>query len=266
MTLGRAGAQWCQFSLASAVFMPEIEMTPEIRKLQVQLAAALRAAAHYGLHEGVCNHFSAVVPGEENRFLINPQGLLWDEIEPEDIVIVDGQGRRIAGRHEVEPTAFFIHSWIHRLVPKARAVMHTHMPYATALALLEGQAGHLQWCSQNALRFYGRVAYDDRYNGLALDDSEGERIGRALQSARVVFLPNHGVIVCGASIAWAFDDLYYLERACMHQVIAQSTGGPLRQVPDDIARHTALQMDGERQQSDMHLRALMRKFGFDPAF
>jgi ribulose-5-phosphate 4-epimerase/fuculose-1-phosphate aldolase len=116
----------------------------------------------------------------------------------------------------------------------------------------------LQWISQNALRFHGRVAYEEAYNGLALDAEEGRRLAAKLGAASVLFLANHGVIVRGASVAQAFDDLYYLERACMLQVTAQSTGKRLRIVPEEIAAHTARQMAGESQQALMHLQALQR--------
>jgi ribulose-5-phosphate 4-epimerase/fuculose-1-phosphate aldolase len=224
---------------------------------RVDLACALRAADDHGFGEGVCNHFSLALG--DGTFLINPQGLAWREITPADLVTIDAQGRRIAGRHPVEPTAFFIHGWIHRVAPQATCVLHTHMPYATALTMLDG--GRLEMAHQNALRFFDAVAYDDQYNGLVLDDAEAERIARKLSEARVLFLANHGVIVTGPTVAWAFDDLYYLERACMHQVLAMSTGRPLKRIPEHVAARTARQMDGERQQSDLHLAALRRRYG-----
>lgn len=225
------------------------------------LACALRAAAELGFGEGVCNHFSLAIPGKPARFLINPQGLHWREITPADLVTIDAQGRKQAGRHDVEPTAFFIHGWIHRVVPQATCVLHTHMPFATALAMIDG--GRLDMAHQNALRFHRQVAYDDRYNGLVLDDREAERIARKLADATVLFLANHGVIVRGPNVAWAFDDLYYLERACMHQVLAMGTGRPLKRVPEAIAEKTARQMAGERRQSELHLKAWRRMLGFD---
>jgi len=220
-----------------------------------QLALALRSAAHHGLSEGVCNHFSMAVEGTDH-FLINPQGLHWSEVRPEDVVTIDAQGQKVAGRHPVEPTAFFIHSWIHRVVPNARCVLHTHMPFATSLTLSQG--GKLEWASQNALRFYGKVAYDHEYNGLVLDDAEGRRVADAMRNARVLFLANHGVIVVGERMDWAYDDLYYLERACMHQVLAQSTGRPLKIIDPVVAKRTAAQIDGERQQSELFFAALAR--------
>jgi ribulose-5-phosphate 4-epimerase/fuculose-1-phosphate aldolase len=224
-----------------------------------ELACALRAAAHFGFSEGVCNHFSLAVPDRRGEFLINPQGLHWSEITPDDLVTIDAGGRRIAGRHEVEPTAFFIHGWIHRIVTDAACVMHTHMPFATALTMLQG--GRLEMAHQNALRFFGHAAYDDQYNGLVLDDREGERIARKFTDASVLFLANHGVIVRGPNVAYAFDDLYYLERACMHQVLAMGTGRPLKLIPESVAARTAAQIAGERQQSTLHMQALRRVFG-----
>ena len=226
---------------------------------RADLACALRAAAHFGLGEGICNHFSLALPGAPGRFLINPQGLHWSEIRPDDLVEIDAEGRKLHGRHDVEPTAFFIHGWIHRIVPDAACVLHTHMPFATALTLVEG--GRLLMASQNALRFHNQVAYEDAYNGLVLDDAEARRIAHRMTDAAVLFLAHHGVIVRGPSVAWAFDDLYYLERACMHQVLAQGTGRPVRTIPEHVVERTARQMAGERQQSDLFLKALRRMLG-----
>jgi ribulose-5-phosphate 4-epimerase/fuculose-1-phosphate aldolase len=229
---------------------------PDLVRLRLELACALRWAVRYGLHEGVCNHFSVRLPGEPERFLINPQGLHWAELTAGDLLVVAADGRVLSGRHSVEPTALCIHAAIHRALPDAACVMHTHMPYATALTLLED--GRLEWASQNALRFHGRVAYEPAYNGLALDHDEGTRLAARLRQADILFLANHGVIVRGRSVAQTFDDLYYLERSCMVQLTAQATGRPLKIVPQEIAAHTARQMAAESQQADLHLQALQR--------
>jgi ribulose-5-phosphate 4-epimerase/fuculose-1-phosphate aldolase len=228
----------------------------EVRGLREDLALALRAAAHHGLGEGVCNHFSMALPQRADWFLLNPRGLHWAEVKGEDIVLVDATGRQLAGRHPVEPTAMFIHAAVHRIAGKA-CVLHTHMPYATALTLTDLRALDTR-LSQNAMRFHGRVAADTNYNGLALDTREGERIAHAMHGADVVFLGNHGVIVCGEQIAHAFDDLYYLERACMAQVIAHSTGRPLLPVQPELAARVASQTPGERLQSDLFFESLRR--------
>jgi ribulose-5-phosphate 4-epimerase/fuculose-1-phosphate aldolase len=232
---------------------------PAVAKLRSNLSLALRAAAHHGLGEGVCNHFSVALPGNEDRFLLNPRGLMWSEVQPEDIVLVDGNGEKLAGRHEVEPTAMFIHAAIHRIARK-NCVLHTHMPYATALTLTERRSLDTT-LSQNAMRFHGRVAVDDRYNGLALDATEGERIAKAMDGADIAFLGNHGVVVCGERIDYAYDDLYYLERACAAQVIALSTGSRLQPVDEALARRVAAQVQAERLQSELFFEALRRTLG-----
>ena len=228
-----------------------------MRSLRGDLALALRAAAHHGLGEGVCNHFSVAVPQRPEWFLLNPRGLHWSEVQGHDIVLVDAWGRVLAGNHAVEPTAMFIHAAVHRIAGKA-CVLHTHMPYATALTLVDVRALDTT-LSQNAMRFHGRVAADADYNGLALDEGEGERIALAMGGADVVFLGNHGVIVCGERMDHAYDDLYYLERACMAQVIAMSTGRALQPVAPELAARVAAQTLGERLQSELFFRSLRRQ-------
>jgi ribulose-5-phosphate 4-epimerase/fuculose-1-phosphate aldolase len=230
--------------------------SPAVARLRADLALALRAAAHHGLSEGVCNHFSVELPDASGRFLLNPRGLLWSEIGADDIVLVDADGTVLAGRHPVESTAMFIHAAVHRIAGKA-CVLHTHMPYATALTLTRARALDTT-LSQNAMRFYGRLAIDAHYNGLALDASEGERIATAMQGADVAFLGNHGVVVCGARMDYAYDDLYYLERACMAQVLAQSTGVALLPVGAEVAALVAQQSMSERLQSELFFEALRR--------
>lgn len=230
---------------------------PDVRRLRDDLALALRAADHLGLGEGVCNHFSVALPDDTDRFLINPRGLHWSEVGSDDIVMVDSLGYRLAGKREVEPTAMFIHAALHRIAGKT-CVLHTHMPYATALTLTVDRT--LNTClSQNAMRFHGRVAADANYNGLALDAGEGGRIAQAMGGADVVFLGNHGVVVCGARIDHAFDDLYYLERACLAQVLAHSTGRPLAPVDRTVAAEVARQTMGERLQSELLFESLRRR-------
>ncbi len=223
---------------------------------RIDLAAALRWSARLGLNEGVCNHFSLELAPD--RYLINPQGLHWGEVSAGDILLIDAAGNIIDGRHALEPTAFFIHSHIHKANPHARCVMHTHMPFATALTLVTD--GRVEWCNQNALRFYERIAYDDQYNGVALDAAEGRRIAAQLKGRDVMLMASHGVTVVGASVAWAFDDLYYLERACMHQVLAvqAAAGRPLRTIAPDLCARVAAQIAGERQQSDLFFASIKR--------
>jgi ribulose-5-phosphate 4-epimerase/fuculose-1-phosphate aldolase len=238
-----------------------LDPAKEQLEARIDLTAALRWASRLGLGEGICNHFSLELPGRPGHFLINPQGLHWSEVTPADLATVDASGRQVEGRHRVEPTAFFIHGAMHRSKRSAKCVLHTHMPYATTLTVVHGS--RLEWASQNSLKFHDRVAYDDNYNGLALDEAEGERMCAMAREADVLFLANHGVIVCGPSVAVAFDDLYYLERACMLQVMAMGTGRPLRVVPERIAGLTGKQMAEDSEQTLLHFAAIKRMLDRD---
>lgn len=228
-----------------------------VARARIDLAAALRWAAKLGFGEGICNHFSLALPGSTDRYLINPFGVHWAEMRASHLLMLDGDGKIVEGRGEVEATAFHIHSRLHRAHDHAVAVLHTHMPHATALTLVEG--GRLEMVHQNALRFWGAVAYDDEYNGLALDAGEGDRLAAAVGGARILLLANHGAIAIGADLAQAFDDLYYLERAAELQILAQSTGRPLRLVTDDVARRTAADFARDRPAySHAHFESIKR--------
>jgi len=238
----------------------ELNATTLERAARVDLAAAFRLAVRLDLHEGVCNHFSVMLPRIENegqRFLLNAYGLHWSEVTASNLLALDAQGRILAGEGEYERTAFCIHSRIHVANPHAACVLHTHMPYATALTLLED--GRLEMVEQNALRFHDDIAYDDTYNGLVVDNAEGDRLAQALGSKRVMFLANHGVIVVGRSVAEAFDSLYYLERACRLQVLARMTGGKLRPVRPEVVRTACRMMrDDAPKYAGAHFSALKR--------
>ena len=237
-----------------------------LRRARVDLAACFRMAARHGLEEGICNHFSALVPGRDDLFLVNPYGLAFAEVTASSLLVCDFDGHVLDGEGRPEATAFFIHARLHKEVPRARAAFHTHMPNATALSMIEGQP--LAWAGQTALKFYGRTAVDEAYNGLALDAAEGDRIAATLGDADVAFLRNHGVMVTGPTIAEAWDDLYYLERAAEVQVKAMSTGRPLRSVDPDVARRVAAQMrEGDPESARLHLESIKRRLmREDPAF
>ena len=230
---------------------------PAIRQARVDLAACFRMAARLGLQEGICNHFSAVVPGRPDLFLVNPYGWAFGEITASRLLICDFDGGVVAGEGVPEATAFFIHARLHLRNPRAVAAFHTHMPYATALTMLDGPP--LVWAGQTALKFHGRTVVDENYNGLALDAAEGDRIAASMGDADIAFMRNHGVMVTGPTIAEAWDDLYYLERAAQAQWLAESSGRPLRPVPPDVAEATARQMRGGGKESALlHLESIKR--------
>ncbi len=228
-----------------------------VEQARIDLAACFRMAHKLGLHEGICNHFSAMVPGSNELFLVNPYGWAFAEITASRLLICDFGGNVVAGSGVPEATAFFIHARVHLNKPRARVALHTHMPNATALAMLEGPP--LVWAGQTSLKFHGRLIVDDHYNGLALDNDEGDRIAASLGDADIVFMRNHGVMVVGPDIATAWDDLYYLERAAEVQRLAMSTGRPLKEVAPDVIAHTAAQMrqtDGESAR--LHMASIHR--------
>ena len=230
------------------------------RQARIDLAACHRLAARFGLNEGIDNHLTMLVPGYSDRFYLAPFGLLWSEVKASDLMELDFTGKVVAGRGLVEDTALHIHLPVHRLVPEARCVLHTHMPYATALGMLEDT--HLEMAGQSAIGFYGALAYYE-YNGLALDSSEGERMAQALGSKSVLMLRNHGVLVIGSSAAQAFERLYFLERACQAQILALSTGRSLRIVPRSVVEATAAQFKacvevGGVARTELHFDALKR--------
>jgi len=238
-----------------------MNLMPEpIETARIDLAAALRWADRLGLSEGICNHFSVVVANADgsapDKFLINPPATHWREITASTLLLVGFDGGLIEGNADPEETALYIHYPIHAGAPQATCVLHTHMPYATALTTVEG--GRIEPTNQTSLMFHDAIAYDDEYGGLALDAEEGRRMCAALGNRQVLFLANHGVIVTGASVAEAFDRLYYLERAAMIQVLAMSTGKPLKRIPEPMIEKTVAQLARGGTQTLQHLEAIKR--------
>jgi ribulose-5-phosphate 4-epimerase/fuculose-1-phosphate aldolase len=235
---------------------PDLD-TPEIREARIDLAACFRVAARHGLEEGICNHFSALVPGHDDLFLVNPYGYAFREITASSLLICDFHGHVVAGEGQPEATAFYIHARIHKNVPRARVAFHTHMPYATALAMTEGEP--LIFAGQTALKFYGRTTFDRDYRGLALDEREGDRIAASVGDADIVFMKHHGVMVLGPTIAEAWDDLYYLERAAQVQCLALSTGRQVHPIDPTIAEAAYRQMrEGDPESARLHLESVKR--------
>jgi ribulose-5-phosphate 4-epimerase/fuculose-1-phosphate aldolase len=229
------------------------------RQARIDLAAALRLAVANGFHEGIDNHFTLAVPGRPDTFLLNPYGLHWSEVRASDLMEVDFDGNVVAGSGMADRTAVCIHGPIHKR--GFACVLHTHMPYATALTQLEDMT--LEMIGQTALGFHGDVAYDRDYAGLALDMAEGERMAELMGEKPILMLANHGVIVCGRSVADAFNSLYFLERACQTQILAMSTGRPLHRVAPEVVEKTRRQFRAATRPEghdacDFHFAALKR--------
>ena len=231
-------------------------ISPEILT-RIDLAAAFRWAARLGMHESIANHFSAAVSDDGKRFLLNPVGAHFSRIRASDLLLLDAaQPPAASGANAADPTAWYLHAELHQRLPQARCILHTHMPHATALCCL--QDFEFLMLDQNACRFHGRIAYDRNYNGMALESSEGARVAGLLDGGKsVLFMGNHGVIVVAPSVAQAFDELYYLEKAAQLQVLALSTGRPLALIPEPMAALAGAQWNNYPTRfSELHFQAL----------
>ena len=232
--------------------------TDPVRQARVDLAAFHRLAARFALDDGIWNHFSLTVPGRPDLFLIKAHGLLCGEVTASNLIAVDGQGNTVDGQGVAERTGVCIHAPIHRAKPGAACVLHTHMRYATWLSMVEG--GRLMPINQKSLRYYGRIAYDDHYSGVAVEEDEGRRMTEALGDNNILILANHGVIVTGPTVAETFYDLYYLELCCKEQFTLVSSGAEPRLIPQDVVALTQSQFaDAEDGGADLYFDALKRR-------
>ncbi len=219
--------------------------------LRIDLAAAFRLAAAEGLHEAVANHFSLAMSDDGRRFLMNPRWKHFSRIRASDLLLLDSDDETtMDGANAPDPSAWAIHGRLHALRPRTRCVLHVHPPYATAIASLADP--EIKPIEQNTARYFRRVAVDLAFGGLADSREEAERIAHALGDKDILMMGNHGVLVTAATVAEAFDALYFLERACRTLVLAYSTGRPLNVMPDDLAERTALDWDHYQPMSLAH--------------
>lgn len=206
-------------------------------QVRVDLAAAYRLLHHFRMTDLIYNHISARVPGTHERFLINPYGLLYEEVTASSLVEVDADGkvyRDITGLG-VNPGGFTIHSAVHLARPDVGCVIHTHT--AATLAVATMKEGLLP-LTQQSMRFTNRIAYHD-YEGVYFTDDERRRLQASLGNRDVMLLRNHGTLACGRTISEAFDVIYYLERACQAQVSLLTLGRELVQPPIEVGEQVA---------------------------
>lgn len=216
--------------------------TSEEQQLRIDLAAAFRLAEHFNWHEGVANHFSLAASPDGKQFLMNPKWKHFSGIKASDLLLLDADDKEAMKRSEApDETAWCIHGRMHALVPSARCVMHVHPDYATALAGLADP--EVKPIDQNTARFYKRVAYDLGYEGMANSSAEGDRLASLLGNHKTMMMGNHGVLIAAGSVAEAFDELYYLERACKTLMLAYASGQKLNIMSDKIAEQTARDWD-----------------------
>ena len=221
---------------------------------RIALACAFRWAARLDLDEAVANHFSVAVDDAGTRFLMNPRGRHFARVRASELLLLDAADERTMQRPDApDPTAWALHGAIHRQVRHARCLLHVHSKYATVLACLADPT--LPPIEQNAMRFRGRVTVDEEFGGMGLDD-EAERVARVAGATPILLLRHHGVMVIGESVARAFDDLYFFERACATYITALQTGRELRIVSDAVAARTERQWRDYPDLSDHHFREL----------
>lgn len=228
---------------------------------RVDLAAAHRLCVMEGFNEGIFNHLTLRVPGTTDRYYQIPFGLHWFEVTASCFMEVDYDGVRRAGEGEIEQSCYCIHAPIHRLLPDAAAVFHTHMPFASALARLEDP--QILPIGQTELGVSIHTAYDMSYGGPAFDPAEGERLAGIIGDKTVLFMANHGVATVGDSVAKAYDRLYYLERVAQVQLYAMWTGRPLRHLPQPVVDQTIAEFKnehtyGNKSNAEWHFDALKR--------
>ncbi len=206
---------------------------------RVDLAAAYRLVAHYGWDDLIFTHISARVPGPEHHFLINPYGMMFEEIRASSLVKVDLEGAIVSETsYIINPAGFTIHGAVHAAREDALCVMHLHTDYGIAVS---AQKDGLLPISQQALFPLASLAYHN-YEGLAVNDKEKPRLVEDLGTMNNLILRNHGLLTIGTSAAAAFLSMYILERACRIQILAQSARAELVFVPDPILEGVAAQL------------------------
>ncbi len=225
-----------------------------VRQGRVDLAAVFRWTARLGLHEGVANHFSLAVSPDGSKFLMNPCQKHFSRIKASELLLLDASDPETMKQPNApDPTAWCIHSAMHRNVPHARCLIHLHPKYATALASLKDPS--MPAIDQNTARFHGRIAYDDGFDGMGLGD-EAERLPGVLGNKAIMLMGNHGVMVTAPTVAQAFDELYYFERAAETLITALSSGRELKVLSDEVAQKTCQQWLEYPGLCDSHLAAI----------
>ncbi|MCM0612892.1 class II aldolase/adducin family protein [Marinobacter sediminum] len=228
------------------------EVSSEEWQLRVDLAAAYRLIALYGWDDLIFTHVSARIPGDEHHFLINPYGMMFEEITASSLVRVDQEGNKInPDDFDINPAGFTIHSAIHAVRDDAACVMHTHTTSGVAVS---AQKEGLLPLSQQSLFPLSNLAYHD-YEGVALREDEKARLQKDLGSSNFMILRNHGLLTTGGSIADAFLGMYILQRACEVQIQALSGNRDLTPIPAGI-------VDTIRQQAEQVTRGMGGKLAW----
>lgn len=223
--------------------------------LRTDLAAAFRLTARFGWHESVGNHYSAAVSDDGRRFLMNPKWRHFSSLRASDLQLLDADDARVMeGPDAPDASAWTIHGALHRARPDVRVVLHCHPPHATALAALKDPA--MPPIDMNTARFFGDLAIDPDCGGIADDAAEGARIAAALGGCSTLLMANHGLTVTGATVAKAFERLYFFEKAAETVLLALGTGRPLAVMSDAVAAYTAEGWKSYAGMADAHFEHL----------
>lgn len=237
--------------------MTQHDQTLDETQIRIDLAAALRLSRRADWHESIQNHFSAAVSKDGRKFLVNPRWVHWSRVRASDLVLCDADDPATMERPDApDPTAWTIHSALHRTLPQARVALHIHPPHATALCCLKDPT--IKPIDQVTARFFNRLAYDMNFGGIASEGDEGERIARAIGNHSGVMMGNHGVTTLGATVAEAWDALYHLERAAKTLHLAYATGQPLNVMPDDLAEEVAQEWQVYKDAEFAHFAEMKR--------
>jgi len=219
--------------------------------LRVDLAAAFRLAARFGWHESVGNHFSAALSRDGRRFIMNRKWRPFAAIRASELQTLDTADPDVMTRPDApDASAWCIHGNAHARVPAARVILHCHPIAVTTLSTLADP--RLLPIDQNTARFFGRHAIDPECGGIADNDAEGLRIADYLATAPTLISANHGVTCVAATVAEAFENLYFVEKAAETLLRAYATGKPLSVMSDAIAEHTAQGWDAYRGMAFAH--------------
>jgi ribulose-5-phosphate 4-epimerase/fuculose-1-phosphate aldolase len=230
--------------------------------LRRDLAAAYRLAALFGWDDTLYTHFSVRLPGAEPCFLINPFGLLFEEVRASDLLVIDLHGRVIGGEADYNVAGFTIHSALHMAREDAHCVIHTHTLAGMAVAAAESGLTQL---NQISAEFYQGVGYHD-YEGIAFDLGERERLVASLAGHSALILRHHGLLSIGASVADAFYLMYYLNKACEIQLAAAALP-EVREMSATLSRHAREQFQGVEWQRQLLWNAWLRKLErLDPSY
>jgi|TARA_B100000524_G_scaffold240627_1_gene128547 ribulose-5-phosphate 4-epimerase/fuculose-1-phosphate aldolase len=229
-----------------------------MEKLEIlkDLAAAFRWTAKLNMHEAIANHFSVCAPNSNEDFYVNGTGMHFSSIKASDLFLVEqSKINELKNKPElVDPTALHIHGSIHKKVPHAKCILHVHSKYATALAALEDPT--LPPIDQNTMRFFNRVGVYRDFGGMGFEE-ESEKMASKIGNKKVLLMANHGVLTTGQTVAEAFDELYYFERACETYITALSTQKKLKIVSDEVAEKTAQEWENfSTDAKDLHLKAI----------